>query len=237
MAGSGFILADRDDTAFKAVMRQFIAKPSIQFAGGDALIFVRGRLEFATDVAASVDGIFNSLIYPASIARPVTENLTSASSGEEAQYIPCRGNGVIFKTFLTGSNAGTDTPPINGILGNANTDTTKVLVTAAGSANDYIGGTVYANGEQRTIVTDGVGGGVHTFTVNKPFTIAIATTHYVYAVPFSRGTRGVKLNGNTVHQGISCAIADNNGGKVNIEKVVLTDRVGYSHYALVSFQS
>lgn len=230
MAG-GFILYDRDDTAFKAVMRQFIAKPSTQFAGGDALVFVNGRLEQAATAANQVDAILNCIVTPASLARPATANLTT-TLGEEAQYIPCRGNGLKFKTNLDGDAV----PPINGTACNANAVTNIVKVTAAGSTNDYVGGTIFCNGEQRTIVTDVVGAGVHTFTTNKAFTRAITTGDTAIVVPFSRGTRGVKLGAATMYTGISSAVADKSGGKVDIEDVSLNNLAGNQPYAIVSFQ-
>lgn len=231
MAG-GFILYERDNTAFKAIMREFIAKPSTQFAGGDALVFVNGRLEQAATAANQVDAVLQSLKTLASAMRPATANLSSASGGDKAIYIPCRGNGLAFKTFLTGGDA----PPINGTACNANATTTLVLVTAAGSTGDYTGGTIFANGEQRTIVTDVVGAGTHTFTVNQPFTRAITTGDTAIVVPFSRGTRGVKLSASTVYQGISPAVADKSGGKVDIEDVSLNNLAGNVPFAVVSFQ-
>lgn len=235
MAG-GFILTDRDDTTFKAVLRELVAKPSTQFTGGDALIVTAGRLEQAATATNTIDGVLNAIKILDSQQRPATEGLTT-TGGELGQYIPCRGNGLIFKTFLTGASAG-DAPPINGVLCNSNSTKTLVLVPYTGttSNDDFTGGTVYANGETRTIATSTYSGGVHTLTVNKPFTVAITTTHYAYVVPFSKGTRGVRLNPNTVHTGISTAVAGKTGGKVNIEDVFLTDRAGYSHSALVSFQ-
>lgn len=232
----GFTLADRNDTTFLATLREMIAKPSTQFAGGDALVFTAGRAEQAATATAAVDAILNCIKIPPSLARPATANLTT-TLGELAQYIPVRGTGLIFKTFLTGASAG-DSPPINGVLCNANTDKSVVLVPYTGTTanDDFTGGTVYANGEQRTISSSTYSGGVHTLNVNTPFTVAITTTHYAYVVPFSKGTRGVRLNPNTVCTGISTAVAGKSGGKVNIEDVFLTDRVGYSHSALVSFQ-
>jgi hypothetical protein len=233
MAG-GFILYDRDNATFQAIVRQVIAKASTQFTAGDACMFNgNGYLEQAAAQTSKIDGVFHSIFTDKSLMRQATANLTT-TIGEEALYIPCRGNGLQFKTNLTGDDA----PPINSTACNANTSKTTVKVTAAGLTNDYKAGTIFANGEQRTISADSVAGGVHTFTVTKPFTRAITTGDTAIVVPFSRGVRGVKLSASSgaPQIGISPAVADKSGGYVDIEDVQLNNLAGNTPFVVVSFQ-
>jgi hypothetical protein len=234
MAG-GFTLADRDNTTFQAVMRQKILKPSTQFAGGDALIHTAGRLEKASTVTDTVDGILNAMITPPNKMRPDTAFLSSASGGEEGQYIPCRGNGLKFRTNLTGDDA----PPVDEVAADATSTTSAVVVThgTTTSNGDFTGGTLFCNGEQRTITSSTYSGGKHTFNLNKPLT-SIATGDLVTVVPFAKGTRGVKLSAgaSAAHRGIDPSVAGKSGGKVNIEEVFLKNTAGCVPHVYVSFQ-
>lgn len=243
MVGSGFITVDRNDTTYKAVMREFVGKPSTTFEGGDGLVFVNGRLEPATTATATLDGIFKSIKRRAANLRK--PNATTASeltttAGEQLIYTPCRGtaiSGLMFKTFLTGPNSG-DTPPVNGESCDTNTDLYTVLVLYSGTTanDDFTGGTILANGEQREVADSAYSGGTHTITVTRPFTRAITTGDTAIIVPFGRGTRGVRLKPTNPHRGIGCRVADKTGGKVDIEDVYLTTQTGEVHYAIVSFQ-
>lgn len=218
MAG-GFTRKQNASAGIQPALREKLAKKSTQFVGGQAIIFTEGKVTPAV-ATSKAQGILNALRPPDTVARLATAFLSTATGGEIAQYMECAGNGEIFTTNLTGDDA----PPINGTACNANTDTTLCLVTAAGSTGDYDGGQILVGGEQRTIVDDTVGGGgVHTFTVEPPFSSAPTTGKTAIVVPWSRGINVVKLSASSGHEseGIDPAVASKTGGFVRIEDVDL----------------
>lgn len=215
---NGFRRVVNENAGIQPALRELLATASTQYYDGDLIIMTEGK---ATRAGAQTDkpvGVLNAMSTPVSLVRPATR-LLSTTLGEKIQYMPCDGNGEIFQTDLTGDDA----PPINGTACNANTDATLVKVTAAGSTGDYDGGQIYCNGEQRTIVDDTVGGGVHTFTVVPAFTRAITTNDTAKVVPWSRGINVVKLSASSgqTARGISPAVADKTGGYARIEDVDL----------------
>lgn len=230
MAG-GFTLVDRD-ISVGSILREFIGKASTQFVGGEALENPGGYLQRCSAQDDKVFGIFNVMITHKSMARPATINKTT-TLGEKLSYIPALNSELVFRTALTGGDA----PPINGVAANVNTDLSTVLVTAAGSTNDYTGGTIFVNGEQTTITADVVSGGIHTFTTGKPLARAATTGDLVYIVPFSRGFRGVKLSSVSVSAGlgVSPAVADKTGGYCEIVRVGLENRFGVDPFVDVKF--
>ena len=158
---------------------------------------------------------------PASMMRPATQNLTT-TVGEMGLCYNVAGTGLVFETDLTGADA----PPINGTAIKSVTSTTVIVVTAAGSSNDYRGGQLYIPelDQQRTIVTDVVNGGDHTFTVVPPFTVLPVANQTVRVLPWSKGNVQIKLSASTgAPMGVSTAVADKTGGKVKIEGVNLKD--------------
>lgn len=234
MAG-GFFIIDRDNTTFQAVLREAILKPSTQFAGGDGLIFTNGRLERASVATATLDAILNAMVLPASLARPATAFLTT-TLGERGQHIPCRGNKLKFMTRLTGLDA----PPINAQAADAtSTAAAPVVAIALGGdgANDFQNGTLFCNGEQRTISASAFGAGKHTFTLNQSLSAAPAAGDLVTVVPFSHGVKGVKLAAASPWQGIDTSVGGKTGGKVDIERVSLRNSAGLVPFVVVSFQA
>lgn len=213
---NGFRLISRTRT-IGSVLRQHIGAASTQFAKGDALTMSGGILIRST-AALKVHGILNAMITPSSVARPATELLTT-TAGELLQYVPCMGGDLIFETDMTGG----DVPTINGTAVNSGS-TTTALVTAAGSTDDYTGGTIYFPETDTThrITADSVSGGVHTFTFVPLAPRAIASTDTARVVPFGAGSStAVKLSASTASLGVSTAIADKTGGQVKIEAIDL----------------
>lgn len=213
---NGFRLVSRTRTVGQ-ILREQIGGASTQFLYGDALVITNGILVKAS-ATSKVHGILNAMITPSNVARPATPLLTT-TAGEKLQYVPCMGADLIFETDLVSPDA----PPINGVAVNSGS-TTTALVTAAGSTDDYTGGTIYfpQTDTQHTITADSVGGGVHTFTFVPLAPRALASGDTAVVVPFGAGSSvAVKLSGTTANQGISTAVADKTGGQVKIEKVDL----------------
>lgn len=229
---SGFALIDQDIAGSTAPLREARAVASTQYYQGDAGVITNGHFTRSASQTDKPAGIFNSMSVDKVTMRPATKNLsTSGSTLELISYNPAKGSRLRYKTLLTG----VDAPPINGTAANSNAVTTTVKVTASGSSNDYVGGTVYAsNGESRRISADSVSGGVHTFTVTRAFSRAITTGDTIIVVPFGAGIEGVKLSSTDPAQGISTATADKSGGYVDIQEVDLSVKVPY---AVVSFQA
>lgn len=224
MAG-GFTLASVGSG--RARLANAPSEPSTQYKAGDALIFTYGQA-YRAAAASVVRGILSGM-RPDDSEFEMATPLLSTTKQQIVDYEPVDDTDKLYKTFLTG----VDAPPILDVAANANSTTNLVLVTAAGSSSDYLGGTVFSNGEQRNIITDAVNGGVHTFTVDKAFTRAITTGDKVRAVPFAKGTRHVKLSASDAAQGISPAIADKSGGYVSIAGVDLS---GDYPFAIVWFE-
>lgn len=159
---------------------------------------------------------------PASMMRPAIQNLTT-TVGEMGLCYNVAGTGLVFETDLTGADA----PPINGTAIKTVTNATTIVVTAAGSSNDYRGGQLYIPeiDQQRTIVSDTANAGDHTFVVTPAFTVLpVATSNTVRVLPWSKGNVQIKLSASTgAPMGVSTAVADKSGGKVKIESVNLKD--------------
>jgi len=204
-----------------SILRQTTGKVSQAFTTGAACEIAGNIISPTNSQTDKVDGIYSAMITPANVLRPATADTTSATGGEKIQYVPCRGNGLVFRTNLTGDDA----CPLAAKACNSNTSKTVVKATNSGSAGDFDAGTIYANGEQRNITTQTASGGVLTFNVDIPFTRAITTGDTCYAVPFARNTKGIKLSASSSasYIGISPAVADKSGGYCDIEDVDLAN--------------
>lgn len=145
----------------------------------------------------------------------------STAAQEMALCVPIGGSCIFMRRELVGNSV----PQINGVACNANAVATTLKVTKAGdSANDYLEGECFVPeiGEQRHITADAYGANEHTFTVAPAFSRAPTTGDTVVAVPFSRGFTSVKLGATAPDLNISTVPADDNGGNLKIEDVVLT---------------
>lgn len=227
MAGAGFQVA-KNNAAGAGQLEKVKSLASTQYAFGDMITThpASGNKGCANKVAAAdkATHIVQSMVTPDSLSQPATAFLTTAAC-EDLLCIPITGSRVIIKSYLIGDSV----PPINGTACNSNSTATQLLVTAAGSANDYLDGVCYVPelGEQRLITADAVSTGVHTFTVSPAFRRAPTTGDTVIAVPFSKGASAVKFASTNPHQGIGTAVADKTGGQLYIEDVNLKgDNVG-----------
>lgn len=195
-----------------------------QYNPGDMVNVVAG---VATKVAATGKGthIVVARITPADEVRPGTFNFVG-TKGELLSCVPVSGDLVVLESNLKGNSA----PPINGLACNANADPSSLLVTAAGSANDYLNGQCYVPelNQQRLITADAVDTGVHTFTVAPAFRRAPTIGDTVIAVPFSKGATTVKFSATNPHEGIGCAVADKAGGNNKIFDVDLARLLVFS---------
>jgi hypothetical protein len=207
------------------ILQRYMLTASTQFYEGDALILTDGIAGQTASQTALPTHIFQVMITPYTLLRPAATNLTT-TLGEKGLMVPVTSGvagGLPALTWLTPLAANSGIPPFNGTACNANSSTTSVVFTGAGSTNDFATGSVYipSLGQQRTVTADVVSGGVHTFTVTPAFSRAPTTGDTLIAVPFSAGSIGVKLDATNSYQGISAAVADKTGGHVDIVAVVL----------------
>jgi hypothetical protein len=250
--GLGFQPYD-ENISTSNILQRHLLTASTQYYENDACILSDGIAgQISTAEGGPVTHIFQVMVTPAAVLRPGTANL-STTAGEKGLFVPV-GTGVAggFQplNFLTPLTANDSIPPINGTACNSNSTATSVLVTAAGSTNDYATGTIYIPSlqQQRTITADTVSGGVHTFTVTPAFSRAVTTGDTAIVVPFSPGSVGIEHDSTNPYQGISSQVADKTGGHVNIVKVVLgaiqegadlgytlTKMQGGTPYAVVNF--
>lgn len=197
---------------------------STQYKPGDMLAVVAG---VATKAVAGSKGthVFIARVTPASEVRPGTINLVG-TLGELLSCVRVDNDTVVLKSSLTGNSA----PPINGVACNANSTATQVLVTHAGSDNDFTNGQVYIPelGQQRLITLSDETAGVQTFTVAPAFRRAPTTGDTCIAVPFSKGATAVKFSATNPHEGIGTAVADKTGGHNKIFDVDLAKLLVYS---------
>lgn len=195
-----------------------------QYNPGDMVAVVA---DLATKVTATGKGthIVIARITPADEVRPGTINLVG-TKGELLSCVPVAGDKVVLRSSLKGNSA----PPINGVACNSNADPSSLLVTFAGSTNDFTNGQCYVPeiGQQRLITADSVNTGVHTFTVAPAFRRAPTTGDTVIAVPFSKGATTVKFSATNPHEGIGCAVADKAGGNNKIYDVDLAKLLVFS---------
>lgn len=205
-------------SAGAGVAEEILGTASTQYAYGEALTVVSGIATKAI-AAGKVTHITVNMFTPINTNRQDSPMLTT-TAGEKLNVVKVAGGNVVLKSGLTGNSA----PTINGTACNSNAVTTSLLVTFAGSTDDFTGGTCYVpeiDDGMHIITADSVGGGVHTFTVVPPFRRAPTTGDTVRAVPYSKGFTAVKLNGTTPTLGISNAVADDSGGHCKIEDVDL----------------
>lgn len=247
MSVTGFWI-DRELPGVEDAITQRICAPNVQFAEGDACIqstdttgVTGGLLIQAATQTTSPRYIMLSLMaqtalstqsgkFPSGPLRQATYDLslTSATGGSLAEVIDL---GIAPQIVAQTQFA---LATIDGTAANSNSTTNLVLVTAAGSADDYTLGQLYVNetGQQFTILDDTVSGGVHTFTIFPTPAVAITTGNTVRVVPWGPGyVGGVKLQSSNPQQGISVAVADKTSGHLLIESVNLAKRMAFVRFS------
>lgn len=243
MSVTGFWI-DRAIAELADAITQLPCAPGVQFSKGDAcsidvststgtaglLIQAPAQttspryilLSVMAQTAQSFPGIAGN--FPSGPLRQATYNLSvsSANGGSVAEVIDC---GIAPQLILSTQFAAAT------FEGSANTNSTanNVLFTSAGSSNAYDGGTLYCNetGQQFTIVSDTVSGGVHTVTIFPTPAAAITSTNTIRVVPWGAGyVGGVKLQPTSnFQQGISTVLGDATGGHILIHSVDLATRI------------
>jgi hypothetical protein len=242
MTATGFWV-DRESPGISDLIRQVRAPNGMQFSEGDACYiststttsgpnttYDAGLLIQADAQTSPVRYTFLAMVSDKSYLRPATFNLIS-SAFEMCEVIECS---EAYAAHAITLNTQFALATIDGTAANANSTTNNVLVTAAGSTNDYNGGQLYVNetGQQYTIINDTVGAGVHTFTIAPAPAVAITTGNTVRVVPWGPGyVGGVKLQSSNPQQGISVAVADKTGGPLFIWGVDLATRTAYVRFA------
>lgn len=196
------------------------AYPDTQFYPAGALEFSNGMLKPVNAQADKVHGIYNGLeipkeIYPGS--RP-TADKSSVAYGERCLFIPVIDSEYEFETDMTGSDA---LAILNqDALSNADLSTVKFTY-ASGSSNDFNGGCILANGQQRNILTSTRASDTWTITVDRPFVRAITTGDKVTATHLNVGIKNCKLSSSAPYYGISPTKGDETGGYCEITEMIL----------------
>lgn len=193
------------------------AKPSTQYADGALLIMSAGYPILAASQTAAGFGVFANLNVPKELREPATRNLSSAAYGEPLLYHPV-GHGISrrFASVMGGNSV-----PLllnKAVISGTSTTVVTADIAATTSNDDWNGGLLLCNGQERTIVDSATSGGNITFTVDEPFDIIPTTAHKITAVFVNVGFKP-KLNGTTPHLGISQTKADSNNGTT----LIITD--------------
>jgi hypothetical protein len=203
-------------------------KASTAFNPGDMLVDTKGYLEKASATSKGMY-VFVSMITPKNLPQPAAKN-TSTTAGEMAIVEPVGGAGVVLRSKLTGNSA----PPLDGKACNSNTTATEIVITEAGSNDDYgttsAPGTVYCPelDEQRLIIGDAQSGGAKTLTVDRAFSRALTTGDTIRAIPWAIGATAVKFSSTNPHEGLGTAIADKSSGHNRIVGVDLANYLAFS---------
>lgn len=242
MSMTGFWI-DKSNPGVSDLIRQFMAPNGMQFAEGDACYiststttsgpgttYDAGLLIQANAQTSPVQYVFITATTPKSELRQATYDLIDSNFGPVMVYEVSEGNAA----FPLVMNTIFPLATIDGTAANTNSTTNEILVTAAGSTNDYNGGQIYVNetGQQYTIINDTVNTGVHTFTIAPAAAVAVTSTNTVRAVPWGPGYKGgVKLQSSNPQQGISVAVADKTGGPIFIYGVNLATRIAYVRFS------
>lgn len=241
MSGITGFWIDRSAPGVSDLIRTVRVPNAMQFAEGDACYiststttsgpnttYDAGLLIQANAQTSPVQYVFLAMVSDVSYLRPATFNLPTVNEMCEVIEVSDGYSGFPL-TLVTQFALAT----IDGTACNANSTANNVLVTAAGSTNDYNGGTLYCNetGQQFYITNDTVGGGVHTFTIAPTPAVALTTGNTVRVVPWGPGyVSGVKLQSSNPQQGISIAVADKTGGPLFIYNVDLSKRIAYVRF-------
>jgi hypothetical protein len=220
---NGFTEVNSVISEYPSPLNYQLALASTQFGVGDALISVKGRMNQVSSQTSKVDGIFNSMTVPASVIYPGTKNL-STTADEQIAFIRARGTQRVFRTDLVNITADSqDAPPFSQVAFDGTSTATSVVFTGSGSTNDLVGGTLYALGVHRNIITDTVAAGKHTLTIDSALPRTPTTADVLSAVAFGAiSSRGVKLASTNPHRGISTAVGDTSGGSADIVRVSLS---------------
>lgn len=217
---NGFIHSKRRQPVYVSTSNK-VAYPDTQFKLCGALEFSNGMLKPINGATDKVAGIYNSLELPAAYypgSRPVAHK-SSTGYGEKVFYTPGNeSNDVEYETDMNGVDA---LAVLNGdALTNTDLSTVKFDY-AAGSAGDFTGGCIYADGQQRNITNNTKAGDTHTITVDRPFTRAITAGDKVTATHLNAGMTAVKMSPAVVDMGISAVKGDETGGYVEITEMIL----------------
>lgn len=199
------------------------ATPGVQYLPSCGLKLVNGQVALVT-ATDKMSHVYQTLETRPEVLRPATFDLASATLPQTAITVPVQGRDVFLKSAISGTYA----PPILNLACNTNSTTTVVVATFGGGAGDFTGGTIYSPDydQHRRITGDAFGGGIHTFTLDAPFTkgtssttaVALTTGNTITAVPVAAGSTGVKFKDS---QGLDMSVAGKSGGNNKIEAVDL----------------
>jgi hypothetical protein len=201
------------------VAEEILGVASTQYAYGEALA-VTAFTAVKAGATSKITHIAVNMFTPINTDRQDAPMLTT-TAGEKLNCVKVAGGLVVLVSSLRIAGS---TPTFNGTACNANSSTTGLVFTGAGSTNDFTNGTVYVpeiDDGMHFVVSDTVAGGDHTLVVVPPFRRPPTTGDTLRIVPFSKGATAVKLNASTPTLGISTVVADKTGGHAKIESVDL----------------